>query len=150
MHGTARADLPSIAESLNTRFARLNRQLRAAELPRGMTPERLNTLATISATGPIAVSALAEREQVRPASMSRMVSALVADGHVRREYNTRDGRGVLVSLTPHGRRQLAKAQKYRLERLSVALKSLPPEELALMQELAGALEKLSKVLNGPE
>ena len=71
---------PALAESLHDRVARLNRQLRSIELPRGMTQERMSALAIVAARGPVSVSPLADHEGVRPATMSRMISALEADG----------------------------------------------------------------------
>src|SRR5690554_3336964 len=74
---TAEADARSeIAALLNEQFARLTRQLRTIELPPGMTPERLSALSVIDKRGPISVTALAGTEKVRPATMSRMVTAL--------------------------------------------------------------------------
>lgn len=147
--GQTRAIAPVLAESLNDRFARLHRQLRSAVLPKGMTQGRMSALATIATAGPISVSALAQHERVRPATMSRMVSALVADGFVRREEHAADGRTVLVSLTPRGRREFQRARQLRLARLAAALNALPPDQLAPMQDLAEALEKLSEALNDP-
>lgn len=147
--GQEHANTPLLAESLNNRFARLSRQLRSSDLPKGLTQERMSTLATIATAGSITVSALAELERVRPASMSRMISTLVADGLVRRDHNKNDRRTVLVSLTPRGRKEFEKARRFRLARLASALNSLPPEQLELLEDLAGALETLSEVLNGP-
>lgn len=147
--GRVQTNTPLLAESLNNRVARLSRQLRSTDLPKGMTQERMSTLATIALAGPITVTALAELERVRPASMSRMISSLVADGFVRRDNNKDDGRAVLVSLTPRGRREFEKARQFRLERLASALNNLPPEQLELLEDLAVALETLSEVLNGP-
>ena len=62
-----------IAALLHEQFARLTRQLRTLELPQGMTPERLSALSVIEKRGPISVTALADNEMVRPATMSRMV-----------------------------------------------------------------------------
>ena len=62
-----------IAALLHEQFARLTRQLRTLELPQGMTPERLSALSVIEKRGPISVTALADKEMVRPATMSRMV-----------------------------------------------------------------------------
>ena len=93
-----------IAALLNEQFARLSRQLRTLELPHGMTPERLSALSVIDKRGPISVTALAEKEMVRPATMSRMVTALVDEGLVKRADDKTDGRGVLVSTTAKGRR----------------------------------------------
>ena len=136
-----------IAELLHERFSRLSRQLRHMELPAGMTPERLSTLSVIDRHGPISVTALADREMVRPATMSRMVSALVDEGLVRRREDKADGRGVLVSVTAKGRRIYRKAQQQRLEQLAEALNELTPDQLSAMQELATILERLTSLLN---
>ena len=63
-----------VAELLHEQFARLARELRNLELPQGMTPERLSALSVIDRRGPISVTALADREMVRPATMSRSPS----------------------------------------------------------------------------
>ena len=72
----AGAGATEVAVLLNDRFARLARQLRNLELPAGMTPERLSAMAVVISEGPVSVTDLAKREFVRPATMSRMVSAL--------------------------------------------------------------------------
>ena len=138
-----------IAALLHERFSRLSRQLRHMELPAGMTPERLSTLSVIDKNGPISVTALADREMVRPATMSRMVSALVDDGLVRRREDKADGRGVLVTVTPKGRRIYRRAHQQRLEQLAEALNGLSPEQLAAMKNLAGVLERLTLLLDNP-
>jgi len=148
--GQLSVDTPSIAESLHERFSRLNRQLRSIELPQGMTQERMNALAIIDSRGPISVSALADHERVRPATMSRMISALEADGFVKRLNDKTDGRGVLVATTARGRKAFAHAQQRRLGQLSAALNELPQDQLELMQSLAGALENLTQILDTPK
>jgi DNA-binding MarR family transcriptional regulator len=117
------------------------------ELPAGMTPERLSALAAIQNNGPISVTALADREMVRPATMSRMVSALVDDGLARRLEDKSDGRGVLVAPTAKGRRVFQRAHQQRLQQLSEALRQLPSDELATIRNLAEVLEKLTVALN---
>jgi DNA-binding MarR family transcriptional regulator len=136
-----------VAALLNDRFARLARQLRNLELPAGMTPERMSAMAAIDAQGPISVTALAEREIVRPATMSRMVSALVEDGLARRLEDKTDGRGVLVVATPKGRRLFQRAHDQRLKQLREALGALSKEQLTAMRALANALEHLTTVLD---
>lgn len=136
-----------IAALLHDRFARLSRQLRHMELPAGMTPERLSALAAIEKHGPISVTALADREMVRPATMSRMVSALVDDGLAKRLEDKTDGRGVLVASTPKGKRAFQRAHQQRLQQLSEALSALPPDQLSAMRGLASALERLTSVLD---
>ena len=144
-HGNSRSG--EIAELLHERFSRLSRQLRHMELPAGMTPKRLSTLSVIDRSGPISVTALATREMVRPATMSRMVSALVDEGLVRRRDDKADGRGVLVTVTAKGRRVYRRAQQQRLEQLAEALNELTPEQLSAIRDLAKVLERLTTVLD---
>lgn len=136
-----------IATLLNDQFSRLTRQLRNFDMPQGMTPERLSALAVIEKRGPISVTALADKEMVRPATMSRMVSALVDEGLVKRTEDKNDGRGVLVSTTPKGRRAYQRAQQQRLQHFAQALEALSPEHLAAMRSLAAALERLTLLLD---
>jgi DNA-binding MarR family transcriptional regulator len=139
-----------IAALLHDQFSRLTRQLRSMDLPHGMTPERLSALAVIEKRGPISVTALADKEMVRPATMSRMVSALADEGLVKRGEDKNDGRGVLVSATPKGRRAYHRAHQQRLQRFSEALSELSPEQLAAMRNLASALERLTTLFDGPK
>jgi DNA-binding MarR family transcriptional regulator len=135
-----------IAALLHDQFSRLTRQLRNMDLPQGMTPERLSALAVIDKRGPISVTALADKEMVRPATMSRMVSALVDEGLVKRSEDKNDGRGVLVSATSKGRRAYLRAQQQRLQHFANALSALTPEQLSAMRSLAAALERLTMLL----
>jgi DNA-binding MarR family transcriptional regulator len=136
-----------IAALLHEQFARLTRQMRTLELPQGMTPERLSALSVIDKGGPISVTALAEREMVRPATMSRMVTALAEEGLVKRSDDKTDGRGVLVSVTPKGRRTYQRAQEQRLQHFAEALDSLSADQLAAMRNLTSALERLTLLLD---
>jgi DNA-binding MarR family transcriptional regulator len=144
----AEADARSeIAALLHEQFARLTRQLRTLELPQGMTPERLSALSVIEKRGPISVTALAEKEMVRPATMSRMVTALVEEGLVKRSEDKTDGRGVLISATPKGRRAYQRAQEQRLQHFAEVLDSLNDDQLAAMRNLTAALERLTLLLD---
>jgi DNA-binding MarR family transcriptional regulator len=136
-----------IAALLHEQFARLTRQMRTLELPNGMTPERLSALSVIDKRGPISVTALAENEMVRPATMSRMITALVEDGLVKRADDKTDGRGVLVSTTSKGRRTFQRAQEQRLQHFAEVLDSLSSEQLSAMRNLTAALDRLTTLLD---
>jgi DNA-binding MarR family transcriptional regulator len=136
-----------IAGLIHDRVARLARQLRHMDLPNGMTPERLSALSAIIDNGPIAVTALAEREMVRPATMSRMVSTLVGDGLARRLENKDDGRGVLVVVTAKGRRAHQRAQQLRLQQLGTAIGSLEPDRIEALEDFVGVLTLLTDSLD---
>ena len=136
-----------IAALLHEQFARLTRRLRTLDLPHGMTPERLSALSVIEKRGPISVTALADTEMVRPATMSRMITALVDEGLVTRSDDKNDGRGVLISVTPKGRRAYQRAQEQRLSRFAEVLESLSDEQVGAMRNLAEALERLTRLLH---
>ena len=141
------ARMNEIAGLIHDRVSRLARQLRHMELPNGMTSERLSALTAIVDNGPIAVTALAEREMVRPATMSRMVSALVSDGLARRLENKSDGRGVLVVVTPKGRKAHQRAQQQRLTQLGSAIDSFTPDRLEALEDVVGVLTLLTDTLD---
>jgi len=115
-----------------------------------MTPERLSALSVVDRNGPISVTALADREMVRPATMSRMVSALVDDGLVKRNGDKDDGRGVLVTTTTKGRRIYQRAQEQRLRYFAEALDRLSDEQLVAMRALTTQLERFSLMLDTKE
>jgi DNA-binding MarR family transcriptional regulator len=145
-HTDARSE---IAAMLHEQFARLTRQLRTMELPSGITPERLSALAVIEKRGPISVTALADNELVRPATMSRMVTALVDEGLVRRTEDKSDGRGVLVSTTPKGKRVYQRAHEQRLQHFADVLGSLSNDQLESMRSLTTSLERFTVLLDRP-
>ncbi len=118
-----------------------SRELRGVSAAAAITPERLSALGWLDGHGPVPVSTLAGLEGVRPASMSRMVSALVKDGLATRHKNEDDGRGVLVAATAKGKRTYHRATHDYHTRLGAAL-SERPELLSSIRDLASTLERL--------
>ncbi len=131
---------PAIGSQVHEAFSRLARRLRALDLPYGLTNERLSTLASVTAHGPISISALAEAEIVSLPTMSRMVDALEAEGFVRRRDDTFDSRAVLVSTTAKGRRAYQRATQQSLSHLKGTLNTLAPEQLAAIRTLLSTLD----------
>jgi DNA-binding MarR family transcriptional regulator len=146
--GDSAENRAEVAALLHEQFARLAREMRNLELPQGITPERLSALSVIDRRGPISVTALADQEMVRPATMSRMVSALVDDGLVKRSEDKDDGRGVLVTTTTKGRRTYQRAQEQRLRYFAEALEHLSDEQLVAMRALMSQLERFTLMLDG--
>ena len=136
-----------IATALYSGLARVSRQLRHMELPHGFTPERLRTLATIHTNGPISVTALAQLEKVRPATISRMISSLEEGGFVKRREDAHDKRSVLISTTSKGRQMYLRANQRYLKQLNEALQSLDPQQRKLMRDLASLLDQLNAALD---
>ncbi|MGD0991562.1 MAG: MarR family transcriptional regulator [Gemmatimonadales bacterium] len=78
----------------------------------------------------VSLNDLAARTMTHKSSVSVVVSRLVARGFVRRERSAADGRGVVVTLTPAGRRALRRAPDSAQTRLMAALQRLDRKELA--------------------
>lgn len=133
----------SVVTSLYSSLNRVARQLRNVELPKGFTPERFRTLATIHNHGPMSVTALADVEELRPATVSRMIAALEADGLIRRREVKEDKRSVLISTTAKGRQMYLRASQKYLDQLREAIMALDKDQVDLVGDLASLLEKLS-------
>lgn len=128
-----------MTEQVYDGIAVLGRQFRHVESIEGVTPERLEVLRLIGKKGPISVRLLANGFGVRSSTMSRMLSAMEEVRLLRRVADKEDGRGVLISLTPKGRRVFARASKKSHQMLEDALRKLSDEEVNTLIDLANAL-----------
>ena len=117
--------------------------MRSIKLPPGMTHERLAALELIDSNGPVSVSDLAAFASVRVPSMSRMVTSLVEEGLARKRGMKDDARGVLISLTPKGKRAYQVANRKAVEHLERALGRLSPGQISALTSLAKALSEVS-------
>jgi DNA-binding MarR family transcriptional regulator len=61
----------------------------------------------------VTVGLVAERLGIDPSRASRLVSAAIESGHVRRVASQRDGRRIGIELTDVGREALDQAQRFR-------------------------------------
>lgn len=109
--------------------------------PLGLTFARYEVLMLLhfSRRGALPVGKIGARLQVHPASVTNAVDRLEEDGFVVRSPNPDDRRGVIASLTDHGRTCALEAT----ERLNPVFEAFPldPDELA---ELADALRAVRR------
>ena len=133
-----------IADGLHSAAIRLLRRLRVKDLASGVGPAQLSALSVLVFGGPRSLSELADAEQVRVPSMSRIVAGLERGGLVRREA-TEDKRRSRLSATAKGERVMQEGRKRRVESLARALAALPPRE---RQKLARSSEILREVIRG--
>ena len=138
---------PEVADSLLDGLNALYRELRAIQLPDGMTRERVALLTMIEELGPVSVSRLAERAKVKAPTMSRLIGSLVDSGLVVRRNDKTDGRGVKISISAKGRRINAKIRHYYSRYLRQALGQLPHRTVSALSELVSALESLDQELS---
>lgn len=135
-------ELEAVAAHLHGSALLLLRRLRREGDTTGMTAARISTLHALVELGPLPLGSLAAVEQVRPATMSRIVSRLERDGLVRREQLPRDKRSVRVRVTAKGVRALGRARTDRVEGLAERLERLTPKELAVLREATEIIDVL--------
>lgn len=145
----ARPNVPGVAEiadRLHSAAIHLLRRLRREDDASGLPAPQLSALSVIVFGGPITLGRLAEAEQVRPPTITRVVASLEAAGLVTRVPDPEDGRVVRVAPTARGTRLLHEGRRRRVANLAEALSTLPPSERAALHR---ALPILEKVVRGP-
>jgi DNA-binding MarR family transcriptional regulator len=147
MNAGERPDPPepgAVADRLHSAAIHLLRRLRTHDTASGLTAPRLSALSVIVFGGPLTLGALAAAEQVRPPTMTRLVTALERAGLVERLPDPDDRRQVLLRATPAGRHLLEEGRARRTASLARRLAALPPADLIALDRAAGLLEKLSR------
>src|SRR5213596_571446 len=109
------APVRAIADRLHSAAIHLLRRLRVEDKAMGLSGPRTSALSVIVFRGPVTMSALAEAEQVRPPTMTRLVDGLERRGLVRRVSHAADGRVQLVEATAAGKRLLNTGRARRVE-----------------------------------
>jgi DNA-binding MarR family transcriptional regulator len=139
-------DAVRIADQLHSAAIHLLRRLRVRELESGIGPSQLSALSVLVFGGPRSLGELADAEQVRPPTMSRIVASLERTGLVRRRA-TEDARRVRLEATAKGTKVFQEGRKRRVESLAHALSSLPEKELLLLGKLIVLLQELIRNLS---
>jgi DNA-binding MarR family transcriptional regulator len=123
-------DAEALADQLHSAAIHLLRQLRKEDDASGLSAPRLSALSVVVFGGPLTLGDLARAEQVKPPTMTRIVTGLEKDGLVRRRGDARDGRLTRIEATPKGHKVLAAGRARRVEKLSSAVGRLDRKELA--------------------
>lgn len=134
-----------VADRLHSAAIHLLRRLRVRDLASGVGPAQLSTLSVLVFGGPRSLGELAEAEQVRPPTMSRIVASLERDGLVRRHV-TEDKRRVRLEATEKGAKILQAGRRRRVESLATALRTLSEAEIRRLRQLTDLLEKTLRKL----
>ena len=142
---TRRATPPAVvADRLHSAAIHLLRRLRRTDHLTGLSPARLSILSVLVFAGPRTLGELARAEQVRPPTMSNLVTGLKRDGLVRRKSDRHDRRVVRISATAKGERVLQRGRRLRLEDLELRLRTLESEDLALLERAAEIVERIAR------
>lgn len=135
-------DALAIAEQLHSAAIHLLRHLRKEDDASGLSAPRLSALSVVVFGGPVTLGQLARAEQVKPPTMTRIVTGLEKDGLVRRKGDERDGRLTRILATPKGRKVLVAGRARRVELLASAVKGLGATERAELGRGARRLREL--------
>ena len=136
-------DVERTADRLHSAAIHLLRKLRREDSNTGLSAPRLSALSVVVFGGPLTLGDLANAEQVRPPTMTRLVSGLEDDGFVTREPDPQDGRLTRIHATAKGRSLMMKGRARRVAALAAELRALDGQD----REVVGrAVEILQGVI----
>lgn len=134
-------DVEHLADRLHSAAIHLLRRVRKEDTASGEGPARLSALSVLVFGGPMTLGQLAAAEQVKPPTMTRIVSGLERSGLAQRVVDAKDARRLSICATANGTRLLQEARRRRIESLASYLKLLTDKELALLEESVGLLDR---------
>ncbi len=137
------SDVAPLASELRIAVHRLTRRLRQQTPSDGLTLTQLSALTVIWRDGPLTAGDLAAKEQVRPPSITRVLTGLEALDLVQRLENPRDGRQVLVQITPLGSHRMQEYIRARELWLEQQLADLTQEDRDLLRKATVLIDQLA-------
>ena len=132
-----------LAARLRMAIVRTARRLRQ-EAGNDLSPSQVAALATLERHGPLSPSELANREQVKRPTATRVIGNLVEAGLAERtaDPDPGDKRRALVSTTAEGRALLRKMRARKTAYLASRLHQLDAADTAALERAADVLERL--------
>lgn len=124
------------ANLLHSAALRLLRRARTVDVGMDLDGPRASLLSVLVFTGPQPVTHLAGIEQVTPPAITKLVTALEADGLVTRKRSPDDRRMVLVAATAAGRRVLERGRDARVRAIAELLEGASFDDLATVRRAA--------------
>jgi DNA-binding MarR family transcriptional regulator len=130
-----------LAARLRLAITRTARRLRQ-EGSEGYSPSQVAALATLERHGPLSPSELAEREQIKRPTATKVIARLVEAELVERTANPDDRRCALVSLTADGTALLRRVRARKTAYLASRLHELDADDTHALERAADVLERL--------
>jgi DNA-binding MarR family transcriptional regulator len=137
-HALDIGELTTAIEDFNTIFIRL-------PSVRRLSFSALSVLHTLSRRGPLRLTDLTATEQLKQPALTSLAAKLERDGLVSRRNDPRDGRAVLLSLTPEGREIVRSRHADRMARLSRLAGRLSDQERDALAGYARVLTRLTEI-----
>jgi DNA-binding MarR family transcriptional regulator len=130
------------AGRLRLAITALNRLLRK-DWPDDLTPSRLSALATVAASGPLAVGELAKRMAVSTPTVSPIVDALDKLGLIARQPDPDDRRICRLTTSAAGAELLEELGRRTTGTLADRIHQLPPAQQTALEAALPAIEALA-------
>jgi DNA-binding MarR family transcriptional regulator len=137
----------SLATDLSVIAVRLVRWLRAADAAPALSGPEASAMSVIVYVDGVTPSRLAELEQVKRPTITRLLDGLVQRGLVRKQENLDDKRSSLLFATSDGLKLWQAGQLRRIAPLADRVAGLKPEEL---RQLRSALPLLRALTEPPQ
>ncbi len=133
-------DPSGVADRLHSTAIHLLRRVRREDAATGEGPARLSALSVLVFGGPMTLGQLAAAEQVKPPTMSRIVTGLERSGLAERMTDSNDARRVRIRATRSGERLLHHGRRRRIAYLARHMNQLTRRELGILGEAVRLLE----------
>jgi DNA-binding MarR family transcriptional regulator len=143
-------DATDIADRLHSAAIHLLRRVRREDAMAPVTPAQASALSVLVFAGPLTVGDLADAEQVRSPTMTRVVDQLARHGLADREAVATDGRRTLVRATDAGLQLIAEGRQRRVAFLAHMFESLPTEDLNTLRRAANLLADVLELSRAPD
>jgi DNA-binding MarR family transcriptional regulator len=133
-----------LADQLHSAAIHLLRRLRIQDLASGIGPAKLSALSVLVFAGrPLSLAELADSEQVKNPTMSRLIAAMEEEGLVQIAPSKEDARSIQIRPTDRGKALLLAGKRRRVDSLAAALSVCGKVELDRLEE---GLEVLRQVI----
>jgi DNA-binding MarR family transcriptional regulator len=130
------------ADRIHSAAIHLLRQVREVDAEAmGISPARASALSVLVFAGARSLGELAAAERVTAATMSKLVSAMEAEGLVRRYPDVNDARAIVLEATPKARRILERGRARRLDLLEGLLADASATEVSAVRRAAEVVER---------
>ena len=141
------ADIQRAAAELHASLGPLVRRLRSVHQIGDISLSQASVLARLERYGPSSQGALAGVENITPQSMGAILSALEDKELISRRADPVDGRRVVVSITPAGRRSLQGVRQEKARRLARAIsEGFSPDEQRELVAAIPLIERLARLV----
>ncbi len=134
----------SVADRLHSAAIHLLRRLRQSDKASGISAPRLSALSVLVYAGPRTLGQLADAEQVRPPTMTRLIQAMEAEGYIKRIPDPHDKRVTVLQATARARKLLDKARSIRVSTVEEMMSKLTLSEIKTLGAAAKLIEEMAK------